>query len=311
MKSIRNKKYWLASYSALAICILTIPAILVSTFKHDLSDKTMILLITMSVLFSTYIFLIFKRLLVSYQIDISNNGILLTKNSEKKKIKWSEISDIEYFENTDFSGSPSIKIKLNNSKKLIFLNHYHYSNSDALTQTIKYCYESFNNEDFNLDLFIPIEINSIPNKHTRFEKFDFINRTPLTTMRSYLPIVGVWGVYKVLTTESIPQVGIIVILIMFLLSLFIGIVGIGKIGISDNYLTIENFYLPIQKTYRLSDINKIFIENPGGNSPNLIRIITNDYNQKSFRLANFIKNDWLQTEKILKGKGISVDNRLY
>lgn len=312
MKSIRNNKYWIVNYIVLTICTLVVPAILVPTFTHDLSNESMILLTSMSVLYSIFIFFIFKKLFFSYKIDISKDGILLTTNNEKKQIKWSGISEIEYFEKTDFSGLPSIKINLRDSKKSIFLNHSHYSNSGNLTQMIKYCYDSFNNnEEFTLNLFVPIKINSISNKHTRFEKFDFINRSPLTTMRSYLPIVGFWGVYIVITIDSIPIAGIIGIFIMFLLSLFVGMAGIGKIGISDKYLIIENFYLPIQKTYRLSDINKIFIGNPGANSPNLIRIITTDYNQKSFRLANFIKTDWLQTEKKMKDKGINVVNRLY
>jgi len=126
-----------------------------------------------------------------------------------------------------------------------------------------------------------------------------------------MPLFGVWGIYKILTADFVPLAGIIASCVLSLLFLLIGVFGIGKIGVSDKYLTMENFYFPIQKAYKLSDINEIFIENPGGKSPDLIRIITNDYNQKSFRLANFIKRDWIQTENILKIKGITVHNRLY
>jgi len=162
----------------------------------------------------------------------------------------------------------------------------------------------------DLKSIIPVRIESISTKQTRFEKFEYINRSPLTTFRSYMPIVGVWGIYIIFSADSVPLAGIIASCVLSLLLLFIGVFGIGRIGISGEYLTISNFYFPVQKSYRLSDINEIFIENPGGKSPNLIRIITNDYNQKSFRLANFIKKDWIQTESILKRKDLTVHIRL-
>jgi len=312
MRSIRNNKYWLGNYIVLLISILVIPGILVASYRPNSPKGPILFVISLLIPYSIFIFFMFKKLLFSYIIDISNDGILLTTKYERKQIKWSEVSAVEYFNKTDFSGLPSIKIDLKNSKKPIFLNYSHYSNSSYLTQAIKYCYDSFNkNEDFDLQSIIPIRIESVSNKQTQFEKFEYINRSPLTTFRSYMPLVGVWGIYKILTVDFVPLAGIIAMYVLSSLLLFIGVFGIGKIGISAEYLTIENYYFPIQKAYRLSDINEIFIENPGGKSPNIIRVITNDYNQKSSRLANFTKEDWIQTENILKGKGITVHNRLY
>lgn len=310
MRSIRNNKYWLGNYFVLLICILIIPGILVIPLKLNSQKGRILFELSLLLPYSIFIFFMFKKLLFSYKIDISNDGILLTTKNERKQIKWSEILAVEYFNKTDFSGLPSLKIDLKNSKKSIFLNHSHYSNSSFLTQAIKYCYDSFSkNEDFDLKSIIPKRIESVSNKQTRLEKFEYINRSPFTTIRSYLPLVGVWGIYKILTADFVPLAGIIASCVIFLLFLFIGVFGIGKLGISDKYLTIKNFYFPIQKAYRLSDINEIFIENPARDS-NLIRIITNDYNQKSFILVNFIKKDWIKTEKILKGKGMTVHNRL-
>lgn len=312
MRSIRNNKYWLENYFVLLICILIIAGLLVVPLKLNSPKGRIFFKLSLLIPYSIFIFFMFKKLLFSYKIDISNDGILLTTKNERKQIKWSEISAVEYFSKTDFSGLPSIQIDLKNSKKPIFLNHSHYSNSGYLTQAIKYCYDSFSkNEDFDLKSTTPVRIESISNKQTQFEQFEYINRSPLTTIRSYMPIVGVWGIYKILTADFVPLAGIIASCVISSLFLFVGVFGIGKIGISDKYLTIENFYFPIQKAYRLIDINEIFIENPGGKSPNLIRIITNDYNHKSFRLANFIKKDWIQTENILKGKGMTVHNKLY
>lgn len=284
---------------------------LVVTYTPNSPKGLILFVISLLIPYSVLIFFMYKKLLFSYQLDISNDGILLTTKNERTQIKWSEVSGVEYFNKTDYSGLPSIKIDLKNSKKPIFLNHSHYSNASYLTQTIKYCYDSFNkNEDFDLKSFIPICIESISNKQIRFEKFEYINRSPFTTFRSYLPLLGVWGIYKMLTANYVPLDGIIAICVMFLLSLFAGVYGIGKIGISDEYLILENFYFPIKKAYRLSDIREIFIENPARDS-NLMRIITNDYNQKSFRLANFIKKDWIKIENILKSKSITVHNNLY
>jgi len=312
MRSIGNNKYWLGNYFVLLICILIIPGILVLPLKLDSLKERILFKLSILIPYSIFIFFMFKKLLFSYKIDISNDGILLTIKNERKQIKWSEILAVEYFNKTDFSGLPSIKIDLKNSKKPIFLNHSHYSNAGYLTQAIKYCYDSFNkNEFFDLKSIIPVRIESVSNKQIRFEKFEYIKRCPFTTFRSYMPLIGVWGIYKILTADFVPLAGIIASFVMSLLFLFIGVFGIGKIGISGEYLMIKNFYFPIQKSYRLSDINEIFIENPGGKSSNIIRIITNDYNQKSFRLANFIKKDWIQTESILKSKGLTVHNRLY
>lgn len=311
MKSIKNNKYWLGNYIVLLIGILIIPGILFGTYRPDSPKGPILFVISLLIPYSIFIFFMFKKLLFSYKVDISNDGILLTTKNERKQIKWSEISAVECFSKTDLSGLPSIQIDLKNSKKKIFLNHSHYSNSGDLTQAIKYCYDSFSkNEDFDLKSMIPIRIEPISIKQTRIEKFEYINRSPLTTFRSYLPLFGVWSFYILLTADSIKFSGIILFCTIILLSFFAGVYGIGKIGISNEYLTIENFYFPIRKANRLSDIKEIFIENPARDS-NLMRIITNDYNQKSFILVNFMKKDWIQTENILKGKGITVHNRLY
>lgn len=312
MRSIRNNKYWLGNYIVLLICILIIPGILVAIYRPNSPSGPILFIISLLIPYSIFIFFIFKKLLFSYKLDITNDGILLTAKNESTQIKWSEVSSVEYFNKTDFSGLPSIKIGLKNSKKPIFLNHSHYSNYSYLTQAIKYCYDSYHkNEDFDLNSLIPIQIESILNEQTRFEKFEYINRSPFTTFTSYMPLVGIWGIYKIFTADFVPLAGIIGSCVLSLLCILIGFLGIGKIGISDKYLIIENLYFPVQKAYRLSDIDEIFIENPGGKSPDLIRIITNDYNQKSFRLANFLKKDWKQTENMLKSKCITVHYRLY
>lgn len=311
MQSIKNKKYWIGHYIVLTICVLIIPVILTPILNHDLPKQSTILLTAMIVLYLIFIFFMFKKLLFSYKLNMSNEGILFISKHDREQIKWDDILDIQYFEKTDFFRLPSIKIDLKSSKKSVFINHSHYSNSNILTQAIKYCYDSINQrKTVDLNSFVPIKIDSVSNIQTRFEKMDYISPSPLTTLRSYLPFFGFFGIYKIVTTDFIPLVGIISILIISALSMLVGVIGIGKLGFSDKYLTIENFYLPIQKTYRLADIKKVFIENLGVNTPNQIRIITNDYGQKSFRLANFVKKDWKQLEKILTEKNIDIDNRL-
>lgn len=263
------------------------------------------------IIFAIFIFLLYRQALNTQKITILNNGIILTRKNEKKEIKWSEISDIDYDGRNGFLRMVTIKIKTKSSRKPVLIYHSHYANSSIFTGAIKYCFDSYKlGNDIDLKLFTPIKIAPISKNKIRDEQFEYVSRIPITNLRSFFPFLGFFGIYKMVTAEYIPMIGIIMVSIIAALSFLAGILGMGKIGISDDYLVIKHYYFPIQTIFRLKDIQQVYIESPGNKSPNAIRIITNDSIQKTIPIANFLKKDWGKLGNLLSKRDIRVFNTL-
>jgi len=263
------------------------------------------------ILYAIFIFLLYRKALYTQKVTILNNGIILTRKDEKKEIKWSEISDIDYDGRNGFLRMVTIKIKIKSSRNPILIYYSHYSNSSTITEAIKFCFDFYKlGKDIDLKLFTPIIIAPVCKSKIRYEQFDYVSRIPITNWSSLFLLSGFFGIYKMLTAEFIPLIGLIMLLILIALSLIAGIGGNGKIGISDNYLVFKYYYSPIRTIFRLKDIQQVYIENPGGKSPNAIRIITNDGKQKTIMIANFLNKDWGKLENILTTKKLKVNNTL-
>lgn len=264
------------------------------------------------VLYATFIFFYFKKVFDTYKIELTNNEIKLIQKNEIKGIKWNEILNVDDYGRNGFLGMQTIKIELKNQRNPILLYHSHYSNSNELTQAIRYCH-NLSKSEINVDInsFKPINLKPIKKREAKFEKISFITRIPLTSFRSYFPLLSLFFIFKLLTLDSIPIAVLTIFVFMIIVFFIIGIVGIGKAGTSDKYLVVQNYYFPFERIFRLNEIQEIFIEFPGYNSANAIRVITNDGKQKTLRLANYLKKDWLQLEKMLIDKNIKVNNTLY
>jgi len=311
MDSIRNRKYWIEIYVGLAIFSSSLIVLLILFLLDFFLPVGDIIMPIVLIIYAIFIFLLYKQALYTQKITILNNGIILTRKNEKKEIKWSEISDIDYDGRNGFLRMVTIKIKTKSSGNPVLIYHSHYANSSIFTEAIKYCFDSYKlGNDIDLKLFTPIKIVPISKNKIRYEQFEYVSRIPVTNLRSFYPFLGFFGIYKMVTAEYIPMIGIIMGSIIAALSFLAGILGMGKIGISDNYLVIKNYYFPIQTVFRLKDIQQVYIESSGYKSPNAIRIITNDSKQKTIPIANFLKKDWGELGNLLTKRDIKVYNTL-
>lgn len=311
MKSIKNNKYWIGIFLGLLFSLTILIAILFLYVNDVFLQNGKIIIPILLIAYGTFIFFFFRKLFQSQIIELSNNGIHFIKKNEIKKIGWSEISDIDYYGRNGFLGTETIKINKKKSRNPILIYHSHFSNSNVITQAIKYCFESCKSEKkIDLKAFSPIIINTVSKDKTKFGKFNYISRTPLAAFNSYVPLLGIFGIYKLVNAEFIQVEGVISISILILLTFLVGILRIGRIGISENYLISEHYYLPISKVFRLIDIQEVFIENPELRSPSAIRIVTKNGKQKTITIANFLRKDWSKLDKILKENNITVINTL-
>jgi hypothetical protein len=311
MDSIENRKYWIGIYVGLAIFSSILIVLLILFLLDFFLPVGDIIMPIVLIIYAIFIFLLYREALYTQKITILKNGIILTRKNERKEIKWSEISNIDYDGRNGFLRMVTIKIKTKSSGNPVLIYHSHYANSNILTEAIKYCFNSYKlGNDIDLKLFTPIKIAPVSKNKIQHEQFDYVSRIPFTNFRNLFLLVGFFGIYKMITAEYVPMIGIIMGSIIAALSFLAGILGMGKIGISDNYLVIKYYYFPIQTIFRLKDIQQVYIESPGDKSPNAIRIITNDSKQKTIPIANFLKKDWGKLGNLLTKREICVNNTL-
>jgi len=246
---------------------------------------------------------------------LSNIGISIDNN--KRQIKWTEITDIDFHNRNVAFRLEAIKIKIKGSRKPFLIYYSHYSNSNIIAQAIRYLYESTkNNEKPNLDAFVPISIDSIQTSMLGREIFQYISRIPLVSFRSYFPLIGVVLIYLGVTEGNAPKdlvaTGVLIsIYISAFLTFCVAFMGMTRIGISNEVLRIENYYFSYGKIYQLKDISEVFIEHSGGKAPYALRIILLDNTSKTFFAANLLKRDWMDLYNKLDDKKIKVTNNLY
>lgn len=312
MKTVRNNKYFISILLGLIISLLILGGLTYAYFKDVFLPSGRIVMQVLLTIYAVFIYYFFKKGFEIPNFELTENGILLTSRQEINEIKWDEISDIDYYGRNGFLKMETIKIERKIARNPFLIYHCHYSNAKEITQAIQFCYDSYKNKgEIDLKLFVPIEITPCNNDNIHFENFNIISRTPFVTFRSFIPLVGIFGIYKILTAEYIPTNGLIGMFVVIAVSFLPAIIGIGKIGISGKYLVVENYYFPIKKVFRIAEIREIFIEDPGGKSAYAVRLITIDCNQKTFRIANFLKKDWIKLERVLKEKDLIVNNTLY
>ncbi|WP_346861501.1 hypothetical protein [uncultured Draconibacterium sp.] len=251
MKSTRNNKYWLSIYFGLILSLTVLITLTILYFTGVLLPNGNIIIPIVLFLYAIFIFFYFKKLLRTYKIELTNDEIKLIRKNEVKKIKWNEILNVDDYGRNGFLGMETIKIKLRNHRNPILLYHSHYSNSNTLTQAVRFCH-NLSKSGINVDLksFTPINIKPIKKYEAKYEKINFITRIPLTTFRSYYPLLSIFFFLKLLTLENITISVLTIFVFITIIFLAVGIIGIGKAGTSDKYLVVQNYYFPIEKIYR-------------------------------------------------------------
>ena len=317
MNSIKSVNYhlWMFTYLMFSIgCLLVVSYF---SLQQNISTKDTRLFAIVIPLNVLLIALIIRKVVRIPSVILSNIGIAIESKKNKRQIKWTEITNVDFFGRNGTFRMEAIKIETKLRRKPFLIYYSHYSNSNRIAQAIEFLYESTkNNDSFNLASFVPLTISSVQANKCRFENFQYISRIPLVSFRSYFPLIGVVLIYLGVTEGNNPKglvvTGIVISIYMSaFLTFLIGFIGMSRIGISNELLRIENYYFSYGKTYQLNDIKEIFIEHPGGKAPNAIRIIFCDCTSKTFSVANFLKKDWLDLSNKLKQKKIILINNLY
>jgi len=317
MNSIKNISYQLKVLASMTLNYVSFLVMIYFCFKQNISTGDFVLLLIGILLNLVFIILVIRKLMIIPEILLSNNGISIESKKNKRLINWSEITDIDFYGRNGAFRMETIKIKTKLSRKPFLIYYSHYSNSSIIAQAISFLYESIkNNENSNLASFVPLTIASVEANKFRFENFQYISRIPLVSFRSYFPLMGAILIYILVTDvnghEGLVVKGIVISIYMSaFLTFFIGFSGMTKIGISNEFLRIENYYFSYGKTYRLKDIKEVYIECTSGKAPNSLRLILRDNTSKAFFAANFLKRDWIDLGNKLYDKKIKVTNNLY
>jgi len=153
MNSIKNRKYWISNYIGLAFFSSFLIVMLILYFMDFFLPQGDIIMPIVLILYAIFIFLLYRKALYTQKVTILNNGIILTRKDEKKEIKWSEISDIDYDGRNGFLRMVTIKIKIKSSRNPILIYYSHYSNSSTITEAIKFCFDFYKlGKDIDLKL---------------------------------------------------------------------------------------------------------------------------------------------------------------
>ncbi len=256
-----------------------------------------------------FLFFYFRTHPLKQDIEVLKSGIQLTNKKERIVIKWSDIKEINFQSRDGVMRLRAIQIIRNSGTKAILIHYPLYKNSIRISQVIKKGLDSFNRqEDFDLNSFTPLSLERIQRNETRFEEFSFISRMPIFSLRTYFPIIGFALIYIFLLATNDQARGVSVIVLLGLLITSLAFIAMAKVGVSENYLRVENYYFPWGKTFRLNEIKEIIIERPRTKSPINIRIILIDDNSKSFPVDNFLQKDWRKLESVLEKKGLKIIN---
>ena len=310
MNSISNKWYWIGIGFVLVVSLIIICSLLylVLYVVNGLAGQVALLL-TLLMCAVTLMFL-FRKLLVAPAVQVDDKGILVSLSKKTTTIPWTSIVDICYYCPNGFLQMTTITIKVANSLSDVKLYTAHYANRKDLVQVIMYAYSMFGDKGtVSLQDFTRKCIKPVCSSETRFERFEFISRTPFGNPRSYFPLISLFAIYKLIETPSIHILAVFMFAVLIVLSFLIGTIGMGRVGVSDRFVVFSSFYYPYRKYYRLGDIDSIFFEYPSKNSSKAARVVTVDGGQRLFTLANYNKTSWTLLGNALAKRGVVVSNR--
>lgn len=310
MKSVVNTWYFIGIGFALALSVVVFCSVLyLAVFWVNLLGAQIALGVTL-LLYAVFLVLLFRQLFAVASVQMFEKGILVSLSKKNTLIPWSSIASIDYYCPNGFLQMTTITIKTVNSLSDVKLYTAHYANRKYLVQAIKYGHRSFKQHGtVSLQGFVQKHIQSVSRNEAKRHKFEFISHTPFGNPRSYFPLVGLFALYKLVETPSIHNLAVLMFVVLIVLSLLIGTIGMGRVGVSDRFMVFSSFYYPYRKYYRICDIDCIIFEYPTKNSSKAARVITVDGGQKLFVLANFTNVSWALLGEVLTKKGVTVCNR--
>ncbi len=258
-----------------------------------------------------FLLFLFKKQPRKQKVEVLSSGIELSGKKGKMKVEWRDISEIDYHGRNGVMRLQAIKIICRKQVEPILIYYSFYENSNEIAQLIRKGFNSYRNQEvFDFDLFSPVVLERIQKDEARFEEYNYISRMPIFSIRTYFPLMGLMLIYAILTAKSNSISGIVVVSCLALFVSSLAFIAMAKVGVSTNYLRIENLYFPLGKTFRLNRIKEVFIERPHGRSPINIRVITEDDNYKSFLVDNFYTGDWIKLESLLEERGVKTNSSI-
>lgn len=275
--------------------------------KKTLPDKSPFILYVFGsfcIFMSIYTLYSYMRQIPSVIIDSS--GITFRSPIKFDKILWNQIESVKCTGKAPFRflfrhPLEAIHIFPKNGKPIYIFDHY-FSNISLIKRYIRSYFEK--NEAPVIE-----EIKKVTKSEIRFEKFNFVKRNALFSLRG----LTVWAlllffVFSFIKNPQNMQKGIIPIISMFTFYYLVTGYLCHYFGFSEKYLLVQNHFLPwINRRYRYQDIMEVVFESRV-NMPNCLRVITSSYKTKLFPAAPLKKSDWLEIKKILKSKNIKVRN---
>ena len=310
MKSIANKWYWFGVYIGLALCLVFFFSLLYFTIFYVDGWKGQAAMVLTGVIWVLFIFYLFRELLKVVSIQITNQGILVATSKEVKTIGWRDIREVSYYRRNGFMQMDTITISAIDLPQDVKIHTNYFANSHELVQAIKYGVDSFEQKVYvELSGLSLIKVKPINLDEIRYQNFVQISRLPILNPRTYFPLVGLFGLYKLITAPSIHLFAIIMFVAIILISFLIGTLGMGRIGVSDKFIVLASYYYPYRKYFRLSDIDCIYIERPTNSGLKSVRVLTLDGKQKLFPLDNLLKADWDLLADTLAKNGLRVVER--
>lgn len=310
MKSIANKWYWFGVYLGLALSLVFFFLLLYFTIFYVDGWRGQVAMGLTSVVWVLFIFNLFRKLLKVVSVQITNQGILVATSKEVKSIAWKDIQDIDYYRRNGFMQMDTITIRAIDLPQDVKIHTNYFANPHELIQAIKYGLDSFEQKGYvELDGLSLTNVKPINLEEIRYQNFDQISRLPILNPRTYFPLVGFFGLYKLITGPSIHPFAVIMFVVIILISFLIGTLGMGKVGVSNNFLVLASYYYPFRRYFRLSDIDCVYIERPTNNGLKSVRVLTFDGKQKLFPLDNLTKADWDLLADALAKKGLRIVER--
>lgn len=310
MKSIASKGYWFVVYLGLALSLVFFFSLLYFTIFWVDGVKGQAFMAITILIWLLFTFYMFRDLLKVVSVQITNEGILVATSKNVKSLAWKDVQDIDYYRRNGFMQMDTITIRAVDLPQDVKVHTKLFANPHELVQAMKYGFDSFEQKGYvELGGLSLIKVKPINLEEIRYQNFVQISRLPILNPRTYFPLVGFFGLYKLITAPSIHLFGVIMFAVIILLTFLLGTVGMGKVGISDRFVFIASYYYPYRKYFRLSDIDCVYIERPTKNGLKSLRVLTLDGKQKLFPLDNLTKADWDLLADAMAKNGVRVVER--
>ncbi len=323
MKTQKSKKFLVQTYVVMVLSFLTIVGIVfinIGIPTHNIPNTA--ILWGMAVLLGFVVFRMIRRVLTMPEITVSRNGIDFSTGGKQTTIRWSDISDIEDHGRDKKSNEQTVRIKTKTTSQPVVIHYNYYSNANEIVKAIQACRTAvINGETPSLKAFSNTGIQKVSPGEVSSDTLDYVTRWPLFTLYTYLGLLIIYGaLYAARTQIPVRNAGMffamVILTIMFILGVLMAALPMFKVGVSDRYLVIKNFYFPFYtKAFRLKDIEEVIFEYPNRNSPQGafnkgMRVILTDESRKVRIIVNFLNRDWKKLEVLLQEKNIPVKNYL-